>query len=57
LLIRIHNQFVEGSSDAYIINSLRCLPQDLVLLWIIEAVARGRFMHSKYRKIAPSYGE
>lgn len=57
LLIRVHNQFVEGSSDAYILSILRSLPQDLVLLWIIEAVARGRFLHSRYRKIALYYLE
>jgi hypothetical protein len=57
LLIRIHDQFVEGSSDAYILYILRSLPQDFVLLWVIDAVAMGRFLYPRYRKIAPYYGE
>ncbi|WP_155304553.1 hypothetical protein [Desulfosarcina widdelii] len=51
LLLRIHNQFVEGASDAYVVNVLRSLPQDLFLLWLIEIFARGRFLHP-WRKMA-----
>jgi hypothetical protein len=50
LLLRVHNQFVEGSSDAYVVYILRNLPQDLILLLIVEVVARGRFLHPRYRR-------
>ena len=57
LLLRVHDQFVEGSSDAYLLYMLRSLPQDLVLLWIIGAVARGRFLHPWRRKVVQVYGK
>ena len=57
LLLRVHNQFVEGSSDAYVGYILRILPQDLVLLVIVEAVARGRFLQSWRRKVVQVYGK
>jgi hypothetical protein len=57
LLIRLHDQFVEGSSDAYALHLLRSLPQDLVLLWIIEVVARGRFLHPYRRKQVRVYAK
>jgi hypothetical protein len=57
LLLRVHDQFVEGSSDAYMLYILRSLPQDLVLLWILEALARGRFLHPWRRKQARVYGK
>lgn len=57
LLLRVHDQFVEGSSDAYVVHILRSLPQDLVLLWIVDAVARGRFLHPWRRKAVHLYGK
>jgi len=57
LLIRVHDQFVEGSTDAYVLHLLRNLPQDLVLLWIIEVVARGRFLHPWRRKQVRVYAK
>jgi hypothetical protein len=57
LLLRIHDQFVEGSSDAYVLHILRSLPQDLLLLWIVEVVARGRFLHPRRRKVVQIYGK
>ena len=56
LLLRVHDQFVEGSSDAYTVHILRSLPQDFLLLWIIEAIAKGRFLASSRRKAFHSYG-
>jgi hypothetical protein len=50
MLIRVHNQFVEGSSDAYLINILRNLPQDFVVLWILDAVGRGSILKSWLKK-------
>ena len=52
LLLRVHNQFVEGSSDTYMMHVLRILPQDFVLLWIVGVVAKGRFLHPRIRKAA-----
>ena len=57
LLLRVHDQFVEGSSDAYVLHIFRSLPQDLVLLWILSTVARGRFLHPWRRKTAQIYGK
>jgi len=57
LLLRIQNEFVEGSSDAYVLQILRSLPQDLVLLWIVEEVAKGRFLHPWRRKAVQVYGK
>jgi hypothetical protein len=57
LLLRIQNEFVEGSSDAYTVQILRSLPQDILLLWIVEAVARGRFLHPWRRKAVQVYGK
>ena len=44
LLIRMHNQFVEGSSGAYFVYILRSLPQDFILLWLIKVLGEGRFL-------------
>ena len=44
LLIRCHNQFVEGSSDAYLEHILRILPQDFILLCIVSFLSTGRFL-------------
>ena len=44
LLIRMHNQFVEGSSGAYLVYILRSLPQDFILLWLIKVLGEGRFL-------------
>lgn len=57
LLLRVHDQFVEGSSDSYVLHILRNLPQDLVLLWTVAVVARGRFLHSWSRKATQVYGK
>ncbi|MBC2710772.1 MAG: hypothetical protein HGJ94_07155 [Desulfosarcina sp.] len=57
LLLRVHNQFVEGSSDAYVVHILRSLPQDFLLLWMVETVARGRFLHPWRRKAVQVYGK
>jgi hypothetical protein len=57
LLLRVHDQFVEGSSDAYVLHIFRSLPQDLVLLWIVETLARGRFLHPWRRKTEQVYGK
>ncbi|MGR8998177.1 MAG: hypothetical protein ACU88J_03905 [Gammaproteobacteria bacterium] len=46
LLLRIHNQFVEGSSGAYFVYILRSLPQDFILLWLIKILGEGRFLSS-----------
>jgi hypothetical protein len=51
ILLRVHNQFVEGSSDAYLIYMLRSLPQDFVILWIMGAISSGRIL-SSWRKRA-----
>jgi hypothetical protein len=45
MLLRVQNQFVEGSSDAYLIHILRILPQDFVMLWILDAVGKGRIFN------------
>jgi hypothetical protein len=50
LLLRVQNQFVEGSSDAYLMYVLRSLPQDFVLLWMIWVLASGRFLKPWHRK-------
>lgn len=39
LLLRVQNNFVEGSSDTYVIMLLRDLPQDLLFLLLISASA------------------
>jgi hypothetical protein len=57
MLLRLHDQFVEGSSDAYVLHIFRSLPQDLVLLWIVETVARGRFLHPWRRNTVQVYGK
>ena len=46
LLLRIHNQFVEGSSSAYLLYVFRSLPQDFILLWLIKILGEGRFLSS-----------
>ena len=56
LLLRVHNQFVEGSSDSYVMHIMRILPQDFVLLLIVETIARGRFLHPAHRKPYQAYG-
>ena len=50
LLIRVHNQFVEGSSGAYFVNILRSLPQDFILLWLIRVLGEGRFLSTLPKK-------
>ena len=55
LLLRIHNQFVEGSSDSYLVHILRIMPQDIVLLLIINALSQGRFIHPIKRKLFDVY--
>lgn len=50
LLLRIHNQFVEGSSGAYFVYILRSLPQDFILLWLIKVLGEGRFLSSWPKK-------
>jgi len=57
LLLRIHDQFVEGSSDAYLLYVLRMLPQDLVVLWLMEAVARGRLLLPGRRIVRRVHGK
>ena len=57
LLLRVHDQFVEGSSDAYVLHIFRSLPQDLVLLWILSTVARGRFLYPRQRRTAQIHGK
>ena len=57
LLLRIHNQFVEGSSDAYVAFLLRYLPQELVLLWVVGVIGRGRFLFPRHRKAYQNYGK
>ncbi|MBN1548319.1 MAG: hypothetical protein JW902_16840 [Syntrophaceae bacterium] len=43
LLLRVHNQFVEGSSDSYLVHILRVMPQDFILLWLVDLLGTGRF--------------
>ena len=50
ILLRIHNLFVEGASDAYIVLMLRFLPQDLVLIWGIIILGKMKFVYQSYRK-------
>jgi len=50
LLIRVHNQFVEGSSDGSLIYILRSLPQDFVVLWVVGTIANGRFLRPWRKK-------
>lgn len=50
LLLRIHNQFVEGSSDAYVVSILRNFPQELILLYIFKTFAYGNFIVPIHRK-------
>jgi hypothetical protein len=57
MLLRLHDQFVEGSSDAYVLHIFRSLPQDLILLWIVATVARGRFLHPWRRNTVQVYGK
>ena len=57
LLLRVHNQFVEGSSDSYLLHIFRSLPQDFVLLWIVDTIARGRFLHPWRRESVQIYGK
>ncbi len=42
--IRIHNEFVEGSSDAYLLHIIRIIPQDFILLWITNLLSQGEFL-------------
>jgi hypothetical protein len=46
LLLRVHNQFVEGSSASYLVYILRILPQDFILLWVVKVLGEGRFLSS-----------
>lgn len=57
MLLRVHNQFVEGSSDSYLVYILRSIPQDFVILWILDAVCRGRILNSWRPRPAISYGK
>ena len=57
MLLRVHNQFVEGSSDSYLIYILRSLPQDFVILWILDAVGRGRLLNLWRKTPVISYGK
>jgi hypothetical protein len=57
LLLRVHNQFVEGSSDAYVGYILRIFPQDLVLLLIVGTLAKVRFFNPWSKKAAQVYGK
>lgn len=50
LIIRIHNPFVEGSSGAYLVDILRSLPQDFILLWLIKVLGEGRFLAPRPQK-------
>ena len=50
LLLRCHNQFVEGSSDAYLIYIFRSLPQDFIILTLIKVLGEGRFLPAGYRQ-------
>lgn len=50
LLLRIHNQFVEGSSDDYLVYIFRILPQDFILLWLIKVLGEGRFLSLRLKK-------
>ena len=43
LLLRVHNQFVEGGVDSYFVHIFRTLPQDFILLWLVELLGTGRF--------------
>lgn len=53
LLLRIHNQFVEGSSGDYFVYIFRSLPQDFILLWLIKVLGEGRFLSSWPKKRIP----
>ncbi|MCB2148597.1 MAG: hypothetical protein KQI81_19115 [Deltaproteobacteria bacterium] len=57
LLLRVHDQFVEGSSDSYVLYILRSLPQDLVLLCLVSALAKGRFLFPRRTKTFPLFGK
>jgi hypothetical protein len=57
MLIRVHNQFVEGSSDEYFIYILRSLPQDFVILWVLDSIGRGRILNSWRKYPISSYGK
>jgi hypothetical protein len=52
MLLRVHNYFVEGSSDAYLIYILRSLPQDFIVLLILDAVSSGRILKPWRKKTA-----
>lgn len=57
LLLRVHNQIVAGSSDAYLLYILGSLPQDLVILRLVEVAAKDRFVRHWRRAGAQSYGK
>ncbi len=57
MLLRVHNQFVEGSTDAYLIYILRSIPQDFIILWILDGISRGSILNLKFKKRAISYAE
>lgn len=57
LLIRIHNQFVEGSSGAYFVYILRSLPQDFILLWLVDLLGTGRFPFRLQDRGSQIYGK
>ena len=49
-LLRCHNQFVEGSSDAYLEHIIRNIPQDFFLLYIVSILANGQFIYHSKKK-------
>jgi len=51
LLLRIHNEFVEGSSDAYIVSILRVMPQDFCILLLTSIIAKGKSLRFQILKI------
>lgn len=57
LLLRVHNQFVEGSSATYVVYILRIFPQDLILLWIVAAMAKRQFLDRLRVSGAQVYGK
>jgi len=57
LLLRIHNHFVEGSSGAYFVYILRSLPQDFVLLWLLDLLGTGRFPFRLQDRESRIYGK
>jgi hypothetical protein len=57
LLMRVHNQFVEGSSASYLVYIFRSLPQDFILLWLVEILGTGRFLYGHHNRGYQIYEE